>query len=226
MQPIILLSGSIIFEQKKQTYQVAKDYATAILKAGGIPLLHLGGIKEGVVNAAAALLLCGGGDIDPASYGETPLNNTVQVDKERDKIEKELYTAFKAQKKPILGICRGIQCMNVWEGGTLWQDLQAEGQKSHSGGITHKVTIKQKSNLLKNLPTTFTVNSWHHQAIKKPAPTLQALAISEDGIVEAVAHETQPIYGIQWHPERHTEGTENCDSLFARFLHQVKNNCL
>jgi len=222
MKPIVLLSGSITYEHNKQGYQVAKDYATAILAAGGIPLLHLGGIKEGAANAADCLLLCGGGDIAPQHYGETPLNDSVEVDCRRDRIEKELYTIFAKQGKPILGICRGIQCINAWEGGSLWQDLQPQTGKNHSGGQLHKVKRLQKGCILKGLPDVFTVNSFHHQAIKNLAPALTAIARSEDGFIEAIADEKRKIYAVQWHPERKTEGSENCQSIFERFLQQVK----
>ncbi|MFN4232661.1 gamma-glutamyl-gamma-aminobutyrate hydrolase family protein [Thermus sp.] len=155
------------------------------------------------------LLLPGGGDVDPDRYGEEPHPRLGEVLPERD--EHEIFLARYGAEKglPTLGICRGIQVMNVAMGGTLYQDLEAQGfheiqhqQKSPPPALAHGVKLVAESPLSRLFPPSFRVNSYHHQGIKALGRGLKPIALSPDGLVEAVALEGHPLFlGVQWHPE-------------------------
>ncbi len=147
------------------------------------------------------LLLLGGGDIDPALFGERVVNDTVKADVARDRLEIALIQQFAAAGKPIFGICRGIQILNVALGGTLVQDLPAQRGIDHSNGRLHDVSTLTGSRTNALWGPRFTVNSYHHQAVGRLAPGLMATAVSEDGVIEAVEHKQLPLLAVQWHPE-------------------------
>ena len=157
------------------------------------------------------LLLPGGGDVDPALYGEEPLPELGEVDPERDGLE--IFLARYAAEKglPLLGVCRGAQVLNVALGGSLHQDLGRAGfalqhyQKSPSawGALGHGVELLGESPLSRLFPKAFRVNSYHHQGLKALGKGLKPVAKAPDGLVEAVVLPGHPLYlGVQWHPER------------------------
>ena len=155
------------------------------------------------------ILIPGGIDIDPAHFGEEPIPEMGEVSAERDSLE--LYLARYAAKNglPLLGICRGIQVINVALGGSLYQDLPAQGfkgiqhyQKSEGGVLGHYVEQIGNSFLSSLFDPRFRVNSYHHQALKDLAPSLRSVAVAQDGIIEAVQLEDHSFFcGLQWHPE-------------------------
>jgi putative glutamine amidotransferase len=153
------------------------------------------------------LLLPGGVDLDPALYGEEPHPALGEVHPERDALEVFLARYAVEKGLPTLGVCRGIQAMNVALGGSLHQDLASAGftqvqhyQKGRSLG--HSVTQVAPSPLDRLFPETFRVNSYHHQGLKRLAPGLRPVALAPDGLVEAVLLEGHPLFlGVQWHPE-------------------------
>jgi putative glutamine amidotransferase len=155
------------------------------------------------------ILLPGGVDVDPAHFGEEPIPEMGEVSPERDALELELARHAARQGIPLLGICRGIQVINVALGGSLYQDLPTQGfktiqhyQKSESGVLGHSLEQTACSPLESLFPKHFRVNSYHHQALKALAPGLRAVAAAPDGVVEAVVLEGHPFYlGVQWHPE-------------------------
>jgi putative glutamine amidotransferase len=163
------------------------------------------------VDALDGLLLQGGADMSPKSYGEAPLNPLWAGDEVRDAYEMELFHEFVTQGKPVLGICRGHQVINVALGGTLYQDIgtQAPDKMSHREEAKydqhfHDVRILEDSWLGRMYPSipTCRVNSIHHQAIKTLGEGLVAEAVSEDGIIEAIRWEGHSfVVGVQWHPE-------------------------
>jgi putative glutamine amidotransferase len=166
------------------------------------------------VNTLDGLLLQGGADMAPKSYGETPINpKRWGGDEIRDQYEIELFREFVAQGKPVFGICRGHQVINVALGGTLFQDLATQRGEQCAG---HRDDSKYEHNFhdMRILPNTWLsrvypqesskhVNSIHHQAIKDLAPGLVAEAMSEpDGVIEAIRWEGPSfVVGVQWHPE-------------------------
>ena len=150
------------------------------------------------------LLLPGGGDIDPVYYGEE-MNGSDEPDRELDKAQREILDAFVKAKKPILGICRGMQLINVYFGGSLHQDLVTRDIHTRKNGndSIHSVKSVEEGNLFEKFyGKTFNINSAHHQGTKKLGKGLKEVLRSEDGVCEAVIHEELPIIATQFHPER------------------------
>lgn len=209
-----------------------KTYVEAVIKkGGGVPLLLPPVQNETLlkiyVDLIDGLLLSGGGEIHPVYFGEEPHWKLEEVSPERDYFEVMLTRSVLEANKPILGICRGIQVLNVVLGGTLYQDLQTQlpnslqhQQKAPRKYPTHKIKIRENSYLAQVLGTTILqVNSLHHQAIKDVAPGLQVVAWAEDGVVEAVESFSYPfVLGVQWHPEAMGEDNEHTASLFRAFV--------
>jgi putative glutamine amidotransferase len=163
------------------------------------------------------LILQGGADIHPSLYGEEPMPQLGPVDAVRDAFELELLRAFVAAGKPVFGICRGLQLINVAYGGTLFQDLQHQGAAKfpHAtdayDGHTHGLVFTPGSWMagLYGGAGTARVNSIHHQGIRKLGDDLTVEAVSEDGVIEAVRGTGRSfILGVQWHPEFHATGAE------------------
>ena len=146
-----------------------------------------------------ALLLPGGGDIHPRFYGQKP-DGARDVDEARDEYELALFRQFFDAGRPVFGICRGAQLVNVALGGTLRQHINGHDQIGGSDRI-HPVCADDAM-LHRLYSGRFVANSAHHQAIDRPGEGLQVIARAEDGIVEAIRHETQPVLAVQWHPER------------------------
>ncbi|MFO1329523.1 MAG: type 1 glutamine amidotransferase [Rubrivivax sp.] len=169
---------------------------------------------EDYAQALDGLVLQGGNDVAPECYGESPLRPEWAGDPVRDKYEIELINAFVAAGKPVFGVCRGFQLLNVMHGGTLWQDIgtQRPGSLSHreAGRYErhfHDIAIEPGTRLAELYPglTRTVANSIHHQGVKDLAPGFVVEArCPEDGIVEAFRR-TQGSYvaGVQWHPEFH-----------------------
>lgn len=182
------------------------------------------------------LVLHGGADVWPGSYGETPLEERWAGDRVRDDYDKALVAAFGAAGKPVFGICRGLQLLNVAFGGTLFQDIQMQVPDSfvHRDADVydqnfHSVDIVQGSRLSALYPGVerVRVNSIHHQAVKDLSPEFEAEAYSvTDGIVEAIRRKDPSrsyIAAVQWHPEFHKPGSEtiNDSAVLEDFLGAV-----
>ncbi len=183
----------------------AKYYIAAVNDIGAEPIQAEGGeTPEGF----DGLILCGGGDVDPAVYGQ-PMNGTEEssINRERDQNEFSLIRQFIEAGKPILGICRGHQVLNVYFKGTLIQHLPNAPVHMHNletGADNIHATYAESGSFIDRLyglhPTT---NTAHHQAADVVGEGLKAVEWSEDGnVIEALEHETLPIYSVQWHPER------------------------
>jgi len=178
-------------------------YAKAVAAAGGIPVLTAEQCPEELVGHFDGLLLTGGYDVSPALYGETARYETVRFDETRDAFEAAFARAFLATGKPVFGICRGNQLLNVLLGGTLYQDLPEElGFIHFDRDLRHWVTAKEGSILHRLFGERFRVNSTHHQAVRTLAPGLHATAFSPEGILEGFEHDRLPFFGCQFHPER------------------------
>ena len=148
---------------------------------------------------ADVLLLPGGGDMHPRFYGQA-LNGSEDLDEARDARELTLIDNFLCAGKPVIGICRGLQVLNVYFGGTLRQHIEGHSQID---GVDRLHAINTAPGLLRELyGTRCTVNSAHHQAVWRLGMGLQVFACAEDGTVEAVGHRTLPVFAVQWHPER------------------------
>jgi putative glutamine amidotransferase len=189
-------------------------YSQAVLNCGGAPLLIP--ISQSKRSLAAicgrldGLIFSGGPDINPRFYKDEPHQGLKDVDENQDEMELELSRQALAADVPILGICRGLQLLNVAMGGTLYQDIALQVPKAcnHSpranrGTVTHKVRIEPNTRLQETLQRpSLWVNSKHHQAVKAPAPGLVISAVASDGIIEALEDPNRPfLLGVQWHPE-------------------------
>ena len=170
------------------------------------------------------LVLCGGPDIDPSYYGEE-MNGSEGIVAQRDTAEWALIKAFLEAGKPIFGVCRGAQILNVYFGGSLHQHLS--NAVVHTPFvpevyIPHKATALPGSMLANLYGTEFTINSHHHQAVKAVGKGLKITAWCDD-VVEAFEHETLPVYAVQFHPERMiTEETVSGLPIFQHFVRQCK----
>lgn len=168
------------------------------------------------------LLLPGGGDMDPAFYGQERIPACGELNLLRDAAEPKLLRAFLAADKPVLGICRGIQVMNVVLGGTLYQDIKPFEHVPHNDhwAKVHTVTVRRGTLLSRLLgQDTVLVNSQHHQAADRIAPELEIAALSEDGIVEALEKpDAHFCLGVQWHPEWLSDADPAQQGLFGAFV--------
>jgi len=206
----------VVFGLKSLSY-FENDMVSYVAQAGVLPVLipdlTMARLTP-LLDQLDGLILQGGTDVCPESYGEPYLNRDKWAgDKYRDQYELSLVDFFYTKQKPILGICRGFQLLNVYFGGTLHQDIQTEltTPLEHRNAATydrihHSVTLIA-SGWLSALygQDSLEVNSVHHQAIKTLGKDLQVDAVSEaDGIVEAFIHSNHPnqfVAGVQWHPE-------------------------
>lgn len=198
------------------------NYSAAIRSAGGDPA---SGYCPAPDLNCAGLVLCGGGDIESALFGQEDQGSN-PPDQARDQAELALFRAFYEAGKPILGICRGMQLINVALGGTLTQDLPPEQKIFHisvQGDLVHPVFSPEGAALNALYGPVFSVNSAHHQAVDQLAEGLEAAAWSESGVVEALELPGYPMLGLQFHPERMAFGRRRLDTvdgaaIFAWFL--------
>ena len=174
-------------------------YIDAINSAGGDPIAEYAPSYD---DSFDALLLAGGGDVAPDYYGEEN-NGSHTPDRVRDEAELALCKKFIDAGKPIMGICRGHQLLNVYFGGTLIQHLASSDVHSSDDYPVHESVAMEGGivyNLFGQCPM---VNSNHHQAIKVPGNRLRITQYSKkDGVIEAMQHEELPVFSVQWHPEQ------------------------
>ncbi len=185
-----------IFGRKKDT----KNYERFIASLPAIPLVTL---SLGELSSCDALILPGGGDITPAFFGERNAGS-INIDTELDILQFQALDYALRRSLPVLGICKGMQVINVAFGGTIIQDLPTSLYHKYQGNDQyHTTTILETSCLHELYGKEAVVNSAHHQAIGRLGANLRAIQWCPlDGCVEAIIHETLPILGLQWHPER------------------------
>jgi putative glutamine amidotransferase len=208
---------------------VSEAYIRAVHEAGGLPLLIPSGMKTGELEALVArldgILFTGGGDIDPRYFNGKPHNRVYNIIPERDETEINLVRMAASGGLPFLGICRGIQMINVALGGTLYTDIadQLPGAIKHDFKerkyLAHPVQVLEGSRLARILGMTgLQANSLHHQGLEKVAVSLTPVAWSVDGLVEAVEKPGHPFgLAVQWHPEWLQE-LQEMRSLFTAFV--------
>lgn len=217
------------------------NYMEAILDAGGIPILigqfdDENYIKQ-VLDTIDGLLIPGGVDIHPKFYQEPILKQCGAIDEALDRFELHVMKLARIRGIPILGICRGLQLINVAYGGSLYQDISyyphndetvvhaQDRYRLPQHEAVHSVTIKQDSKLFDAYGNeTIMVNSFHHQFIKDCAKDLEVVAIAPDGIIEAVESKVDPfVVGVQWHPEKMFHKDPVQRKLFHYFIeHAIK----
>ena len=232
-KPLIGISAS--YSEGRSSVNIT--YSKAIERAGGIPVIipltRNAEVAEETVRNLDGILFTGGEDFNPAIYGESILNETVEINEPRDACDLLLMRAALKSRISILAICRGEQLLNITAGGTLYQDLpsQYSGALPHNG-TNHTVKIKFDSRLGHLLGASgssgqvmqLEVNSYHHQAVKKIGGKLVATAYAPDGVVEAVEMPGRRfVIGTQFHPEKLAfEGNALWQKLFDAFVRSAK----
>lgn len=201
----------------EKRYFLNKDYIKKIVSLGFIPVIitpEMLVFRDFIVDKLSALIISGGGDIHPSFYGERNTGCRNIVPRERVEAEFELIKAFLPTRKPLLGICYGMQLINIYFGGSLIQDIQSP--LNHKEG-THRVSMLLDFPIKKG---EYLVNSSHHQAIKKLGEGLEVFCKAEDGFIEGVYLKEHPFFvGVQWHPERDNgEASKSLWQIFSKSI--------
>ncbi len=148
------------------------------------------------------LVLPGGGDIDPKLFGQLACGTRL-FDPALDRVQLTILSDFIQDKKPVLGICKGMQLINIWFGGDIYQHLENSYAHEYRGEDQIHETRAQSGSLLEKIyGQRFCVNSAHHQGADRPGRGIRYVQFADDGVVEALEHEYLPVTGVQWHPER------------------------
>ncbi len=227
---MVIIGLSTNKDQESGTDSMPPDYISAVLNAGALPVIfpmipqdhpQYQQIMEVSVDLVDGLIITGGPDVDPAFYREERLPGLGDVSAERDKADLTLIQMALAKKKPLLGICRGLQAVNIAMGGSLYQDLKSQwpseiDHQRTDKAYAHPVSVK-KGSLLHQITgkEELMVTSRHHQASKLSAPGLAATAFANDGVVEALEFENgYPGLLVQWHPENIAMQDESQQALF------------
>lgn len=233
------------FEESKHRFVVAQDHFTSAIddpfsihQAGGIPvpipLIDDDEYIDSLLERLDGLMFIGGSDVSPSLYGQPYKKGLGQIDPARDKFELKLLDKAVKRNMPLFGICRGLQLLNVYFGGTLVQDIDRSYPTdiNHAGFLGPKTSIAHKVKLSKEhiLYPCFgredlEVNSFHHQMIDKLGDGLEVAAIAEDGIIEAIVHTQYPfLVAVQWHPEMMVQSDPEQGKLFQLLVDFIKKN--
>ncbi|HXT48071.1 MAG TPA: gamma-glutamyl-gamma-aminobutyrate hydrolase family protein [Gemmatimonadaceae bacterium] len=214
---------------------MSQRYVNVLTSVGAvpwvIPLTHDMATLREIYDRLDGVFLPGGVDMDPATYGEAKLPVCGATDADRDRVEIALVQWAMAERKPLLAVCRGVQVLNVAAGGTLYQDLQHwtatpikhdywPSDGNHRDDLVHDIRVEDGTELAAIMGGgTSTVNSMHHQGIKRLAPSLVANAYAPDGLIEGVeGRDDGYLLGVQWHPEELVEQARSARRLFESFI--------
>jgi putative glutamine amidotransferase len=226
-QPLVGLTTSASVDAYPERAYTNAAYLRALQQAGGIPVLLPPQLsktaRDELWRRLDALVLTGGGDLDPLRFGEARHPTVYDVSPARDELEIALTHRALAEDVPLLAICRGIQVLNVALGGTLYQDIPSDlgspithSQKERRDQPTHPVKVQEGSRLAAILGRLeVDVNSFHHQAIKDLGPRLMSVGMAPDGVIEAAEVVDHPFaVAVQWHPEDLVEHDAAARDLF------------
>ncbi len=232
MKPVIGITTYGRDDNKR--FSLPSVYVDAVRRAGGIPVLIPPGEPDltQLLDLLDGVILSGGGDIDPQLYAGTRHETIYMLDPERDSSEIKLARLLVDQDLPVLGICRGTQILNVALGGTLIEHLpDVVGEEVlHRAPprlpVSHEVTVAPDSRLAAILrQTNVSPASWHHQAIRQPAPGLQVVASATDGTIEAVEMPSHRwLIAVQWHPEITAATDPEQQRLFDEMVAVARQN--
>jgi putative glutamine amidotransferase len=201
---------------------IKRAYSQSVRKAGGQPLLISPEIDpQEVSDICDAIIISGGDDLPPELYGEQVDSPISLESPERIQWELQLLDVFGKAERPILGVCYGMQLINVHFGGTLHQDLSSLYKEDHGGGgriTSHRLKVNEESFLFPLLGRDITVSSSHHQGIKNLAPEFRVAAVSNDNVIEAV--ERRNIIAVEWHPETDDTG----EAIYSYFVKRSRES--
>ena len=228
-RPLILVSSNY-GELKNKTHSISvnEDYLSALERSGANAVVASTHIDASFAELFDGLLLSGGVDVLPSHYGESEGENC-SFCPERDEAELALFKAFFNAGKPIFGICRGVQLLNVALGGSLYQDIPDHTARIEASRLYHRAKKEFSLGAFAKSKEILRINSYHHQSIKRLGEGLVCTYRADDGTIEAVAHEKLDIFGVQWHPERTLEGkldSSVCDDgkwLFDHYVSLCRN---
>lgn len=224
---VVLIGAAASYNDGMQA--INPDYMNSILQTGAVPIMLAYTDDETqiekYVELCDGIMFCGGDDIDPAYYNEERQPETENICSIRDSFECKLFKAAYEKDIPILGICRGLQGMNVFLGGSLHQDIGGHRQSYPRNEVSHEVNIVKGSFLHRIVGAdSMQTNSFHHQAIKALGADLKVDAMSEDGIIEAVSvPDRRFCMGVQWHPESFWRTDSLNKKIFSAFVDACKN---
>lgn len=214
MRPLIGITTD--YNDKRTGYTSNYDYAAAVERAGGVPLLipYRASVEliPQIVSTLNGIVFTGGDDLDPCCYGETYCDGTQPIDPARERFERALLAEVEKRKLPTLGICLGSQLMNTHRGGSLIQYLPGvsrdgalEHRKLDDPSRCHDVTLHDGTTIARCLggKRRIVVNTSHKQSVNQVGKGLRVIATSPDGVIEGIEDPNMPLFvGVQWHPER------------------------
>lgn len=239
MMPIIGVTIWKDFKDSNVYETVNEANLNAIAHNGGVPIMlpitKDDRVIEQYLDIVDGILFTGGADINPIIFGEEPIKGLGSIEFDRDEFEVALYKKAAVRNMPMLGICRGMQLMNVAAGGNVYQDIYSQRPSTNShnpkiifgGNEYHSVLLKDNSRLNEILKSNdIKTNSYHHQAVKDIAEGYAATAYAKDGVVEGIeANNLNFAIGVQWHPEVMYEKYPVHSNLFKAFIDEaVKYN--
>jgi putative glutamine amidotransferase len=237
--PLIGITTSVTVDKVPERAYVNGTYIRAVQAAGGIPLLltphFTPEVQAALWQRLDGLILTGGGDIEPARFGEPRHPSVDDVSPARDELELGLTRRAVTDDVPLFAICRGIQVLNVALGGSLVQDLPSEwpnalvhSQKAPRHEPTHPVKVMGEGTRLGRVlgSLELEVNSMHHQAIKRLGDGLREVAWAPDGVIEGVemAGDDRFVLGVQWHPEELVGHDQAARNLFAAIVDAARRH--
>ncbi|MDP4093985.1 MAG: gamma-glutamyl-gamma-aminobutyrate hydrolase family protein [Bacillota bacterium] len=233
VRPLIGISSNYNYDN--DVTFIKPGYYEAVNEVGGTAvLLPVNAAEEIVLDLAGRLdgfIISGGPDADARFFGEENLPFNQEISPYRDNVEMLLIRKALELNKPILGICRGIQLMNIVSGGTIYQDIekQRENVIKHSQQApkwypTHNIAIEEDSRIWDCFKSgRADVNSFHHQAVKDTAPGYRVTSRTSDGIIESIEHKTHKFaVGVQWHPELMWKQNHEFLNIFRMFVDACK----
>ena len=207
-KPVILIAPSDhVFDseyERRPKFELYKNYARAIYAAGGVPVMCTEtDLAEEYAELCGGVMFTGGGGIHPSCYGGTfkePWLIPGATNIPRDEMEFALFHAFCSRKKPIMGICHGFHLINVAMGGSLILNFPKDVGEEHVNGCDHMA--EPGSLVYKLFGARFQVNSYHRNTLDRLGDGITVTSRSDKGIIESFKHESLPLFGYQWHPER------------------------